>query len=133
MKKDFRAVNDFIQLHVDSHVVAAALDFFGMDSLESEPTKNKLPSASRKLDKLKYIKTTEGKFVDKYVLKFEAMSSTLLSNKEKEQLREGNKQQRKRSEQQQKRNEQSQKTSGQPQKGSEKDQTITTKQKDGIF
>ena len=133
VKKDFRAVNDFTQLLVDSHVIAAALDFFGMDSLESEPTKNKLPSASRKSDKLKYIKRTVGKFVDKYVLNFEAESSTLLSNEEKEQPRERNKQQRKRSEQQQKRNEQSQKTSGQPQTGNEEDQTTTTKQKDGLF
>ena len=93
VKKDFRAVNDFTQLLVVSHVIAAALDFFGMDSLESEPTKNKLPSASRKSDKLKYIKRTVGKFVDKYVLNFEAESSTLLSNEEKAQPRERNKQQ----------------------------------------
>ena len=42
VKKDFRAVNDFIQLLIDSHIIAAALEFFEMDSLESQPRKNKL-------------------------------------------------------------------------------------------
>ena len=78
VKKDFRAVNDFIQLLVDSHIIAAALEFFGMDSLESEPTKNKSPSTLEKSDKLKFIKRTVGRFVDKYVLNFAAESSTIL-------------------------------------------------------
>ena len=34
VKKDFGVVNDFIQLLVDSHIIAAALAFFGMDFLE---------------------------------------------------------------------------------------------------
>ena len=56
VKKDFRAINDFIQLLVDSHIIAAALKFFEMDSLESEPRKNKFPSMLGKPDKIKCLK-----------------------------------------------------------------------------
>ena len=84
VKKDFRAVNDFIQLLVDSHIIAAAMNFFEMDSLESEPRKNKFPSMLGKPDKMKYLKRIVGKFVDKYVLNFEAESSALLSSTESE-------------------------------------------------
>ena len=47
VKKDIRAVNDFIQLLVDSHYSSCSR-LFGMDSLESEPTKNKSPSTLEK-------------------------------------------------------------------------------------
>ena len=77
VKKDFRSVDDFIQLLVDSHVVAAALEFFGMDNTNSEPKKNKIPaSAISSVDRKKFINRRVGKFVDKYVLNFE--SSALL-------------------------------------------------------
>ena len=84
VKKDFWAVNDFIQLLIDSHIIAAALEFFEMDSLESQPMKNKFPSTLGKPDKLKYIRRTIGKFVDKYVLNFKAESSSSLSSMDTE-------------------------------------------------
>ena len=39
VKADLRLVNDFIQLLVNCHVVAAALEFFGIDSVNSKPKK----------------------------------------------------------------------------------------------
>ena len=60
------------------------MNFFEMDSLESEPRKNKFPSILGKPDKMKYLKRIVGKFVDKYVLNFEAESSALLSSTESE-------------------------------------------------
>ena len=73
VKADFRSVNDFIQLLVYSHVVAAALEFFGLDSVTSKPKKNKLPvSAVSPADKRKYINRMIGKFVYKFVLNFDS-------------------------------------------------------------
>ena len=40
VKDDPNAVEDFIDVVVDTHVVAAALTFYGMESTESTPTKN---------------------------------------------------------------------------------------------
>ena len=40
VKDNPNAVEDFIDVVVDAHVVAAALTFFGMESAESTPTKN---------------------------------------------------------------------------------------------
>ena len=83
MKADFRSVNDFIQLLVDCHVVAAALEFFGMDSVNSKPKKNKLPvGAVSSANKRKYINKTIGKFVDKFVLNFD--STALLSSDQRQ-------------------------------------------------
>ena len=40
VKDNPNAVEDFIDVVVDAHIVAAALTFFGMESAESTPTKN---------------------------------------------------------------------------------------------
>ena len=85
VKKDFRAVNDFIQLLMDGHIVAAALEFFGMGSVESEPTKNNFSSTMGTSDKVKYINKTVGKFVDKFVLNFEAEASSILATEENDE------------------------------------------------
>ena len=78
VKKNFRAVNDFIQLLVDSHLIAAALEFFGMDDVHSQPTKNVLPKTMGRSDKLNSINKIVGEFIDKYVLNFESESSSIL-------------------------------------------------------
>ena len=58
------------------------MKFFEMDSLNSEPRKNKFPSKLGKPDKIKYLKRIVGNFVDKYVLNFEVEISVLISSTE---------------------------------------------------
>ena len=70
---------------MDGHIVAAALEFFGMDSVESEPTKNNFSSTMGTSDKVKYINKTVGKFVDKFVLNFEAEASSILATEENDE------------------------------------------------
>ena len=71
IKDDPNAVEDFIDVVVDAHVVAAALTFFGMESTESTPTKNinitaikSLPLKERQYRLLQAV----GNLVSKYVL-----------------------------------------------------------------
>ena len=40
IKKNFRAANDFLNVVFDGHIIAALLQFFGMESEDSPPTKN---------------------------------------------------------------------------------------------
>ena len=75
---------------MDGHIVAAALEFFGMGSVESEPTKNKFSSTMGTSDRVKYINKTVGKFVDKFVLNFEAEASSILATEENDEENEEN-------------------------------------------
>ena len=40
VKDNPNTVEDFVAVVVDAHIVAAALTFYGMESVESTPTKN---------------------------------------------------------------------------------------------
>lgn len=76
VKKDFRSINNFIQLLVDSHLIAAALEFFDIDDIHSQPTQNVLPKITGRSAKLN-LNQIVGEFIDKYVLNFESEGSSI--------------------------------------------------------
>ena len=45
VKKDFRVANDFMNVVLDGHIIAALLKFFGMESEESQPPKKLYPTS----------------------------------------------------------------------------------------
>ena len=40
VKDNFNAVRDFLNVVIDAHIIAAALEFFGMDHVQQQPTQN---------------------------------------------------------------------------------------------
>ena len=60
----FHANKDFLESYFSTYIVEAALQFFGMESVNSIPTLN---ACNQHEDKAKWVTTTLAKFVDTYV------------------------------------------------------------------
>lgn len=70
VKNDFSAVNHFFELVLQAHVVAAAMEYFGMSSVDQLSTRHVFPltyhTASTSTAK-EYLSDTVDKFVDEFV------------------------------------------------------------------
>ena len=63
VKDDPSSVERFLDVVLDSHIVAAALAFFGMDSVDSQPTQN-VDLANLKEEKWGYLSQVLQAFID---------------------------------------------------------------------
>lgn len=89
VKDDPRAVEDFLELVLDAHLVAAALTYFGMEKVKDIPTQNIdlrfLQSATGDVDKWKYLCTDINGFIEKFIPAFvkQPVDIDVLRDKEK--------------------------------------------------
>ena len=69
-KKDFNAHHDFFNVVLTSHILAAAMEIFGMDSLEDEPCEGLIPKGIDKMSKVEKKEVLQyivGLIVDSYI------------------------------------------------------------------
>lgn len=66
VKDDPSSVERFLDVVLDSHIVAAALVFFGMDSVDSQPTQN-VDLANLKEEKWGYLSQILQAFIDHFI------------------------------------------------------------------
>ncbi len=64
----FNETLDFFQLVVECHIMAAAMHFFSMKSLDDTPSTNTLPSAIKPDQQWKVLSECVTKIVNRYVL-----------------------------------------------------------------
>ena len=69
VKDDPSSVERFLDVVLDSHIVAAALIFFGMDSVDSQPTQN-VDLANLKEEKWGYLSQVLQAFIDHFIPTF---------------------------------------------------------------
>ena len=80
VKNNFSAAQDFFDLVLEAHVVAAAMKFFGMSSMENLPTNHVFPpnhDASSTSNRKQYLNDTVGTFVDEFILHYVDTVTTL--------------------------------------------------------
>ncbi len=65
--KDINATKVFLDKFTDALVVAAALEFFGMDSVDATPTRHNF-NLEEHADSLTYVETVIGQLVDEFAL-----------------------------------------------------------------
>lgn len=69
VKDDPSSVERFFDIVLDSHIVAAALVFFGMDSVDNQPTQN-IDLAKLKKEKWGYLSQILLAFIDQFIPSF---------------------------------------------------------------
>ena len=59
---------DFFELVVNGHIIAAAMHFFGLSSVDDQPRHNSFPIPKSLESQWQVLSTTLGRLVDKYVI-----------------------------------------------------------------
>ena len=93
VKNNFSAAQDFFDLVVEAHVTAAALQFFGMSSVDNLPTKHVFPpnhNASSASNRKHYLHDTLGTFVDEFIFHYADTLASLRQEIDNPTLEEGN-------------------------------------------
>ena len=73
VKNNFSAAQDFFDLVLEAHVTAAALEFFGMSSVDNLPTNHVFPpnhDALSASNRKQYFHDTVGTFVDEFIFHY---------------------------------------------------------------
>ena len=80
-KKDVEACEQFMLSVTRAYLVVAALEFFGMQTVDDQPSTNAPPEGTvSKDDKAKYLQETVRKFVDQFVPLHQNLSAAALSS-----------------------------------------------------
>ena len=69
MKDDSSSVKQFFGVVLDSHIIAAALEFFGLDKVDSQPTQN-IDLTKLKEEKWEYLSKVVQAFINQFIPAF---------------------------------------------------------------